>query len=90
MSVSLHARPFVGVFQSQFLPGLSTFDNNSHQNGSKNGETAPRPGTGYPHEGPSVGFERRKESAVDATGLDGIQGASKVEPGRVQGLGSRV
>ena len=50
-----HARPFVGVFQSLFLPGLSTFDNNSHQNGSKNGETAPRPGTGYPHEGPSVG-----------------------------------
>ena len=50
-----HARPVVGVFQSQFLPGLSTFDNNSQQNGSKNGETAPRPGTGYPNEGPSVG-----------------------------------
>ena len=49
-----HARPFVGVFQSQFLPGLSTFGNNSQQNGSKNGETAPRPGTGYPHKGPSV------------------------------------
>ena len=48
-----HARPFVGVFQSQFLPGLSTFDNNSQQNGSKSGDTAPRPGTGYPHEWPS-------------------------------------
>ena len=44
----------MGVLQIQFLPGLSTFDENSHQNGSKNGETAPRPGTGYPHEGPSV------------------------------------
>ena len=51
---SFQARPFVVFFQSQILPGLSTFDNNSEQNGSKNGETAPRPGTGYPHEGPSV------------------------------------
>ena len=50
----VHARPFVGVFQSQFLPGFSSFDKNSQQNGSKNGETAPRPATGYPHEGPSV------------------------------------
>ena len=54
-STRCHPRPFVGVFQSQFAPGLSTWDNNSQQNGSKNGETAPRPGTGYPHEGPSVG-----------------------------------
>ena len=42
----LHARPFVGLFQSHFLPGLSTFDNNSSQNCSKNGQTAPRTGTG--------------------------------------------
>ena len=54
MSGRAHARLFVGVFQSQLLPGLSTFDNNSQQNGSKNGEKAPRPGTGNPHEGPSV------------------------------------
>ena len=66
-----HARPFVGVFQSQFLQGLSTFDNNS-KNGPKTGETAPRPGTGYPHEGPSEergggeydeGFEEEEDDA---------------------------
>ena len=50
-----HARPFVGVFQRQLSQGWSTFDTNLQQNGSKNGETAPRPGTGYPHKGPSVG-----------------------------------
>ena len=58
VEVGVHTRPFVGVFQSQFLPGLSTSDNSSHQNGSNNGETAPRPGTGCPHEGPSVGKAR--------------------------------
>ena len=42
-----------GISKSMF-PGLSTFDNDSQQNGSKNGKTAPRPGTGYPHEGPSM------------------------------------
>jgi len=49
-----HARPFVGVFKSQFTTDLSIFDNNIPQNGSKNEETAPRTRTGYPHEGPSV------------------------------------
>ena len=32
-----HARPFVGAFQSQFAIGLSTFDDNSQQTGSKSG-----------------------------------------------------
>ena len=51
-----HARPFVGVFKSQFTTNLSIFDNNFPQNGSKNEETAPRMRTGCPHEGPSVGY----------------------------------
>jgi len=49
----LHARPFVGVFKSQFTTDLSIFDKKIPQNGSKNEETAPRTRTGYPHEGPS-------------------------------------
>ena len=52
--MGFHARPFVGVFKSQFTTVLSIFDNNFPQNGSKNEETAPRTRTGYPHEGPSV------------------------------------
>ena len=37
-STSLHhAKSFVGVFKNQFPSGLSTFDNNFPQNGSKNG-----------------------------------------------------
>jgi hypothetical protein len=34
---TVHARPFVGVFKSQCTTGLSIFDNNFPQNGSKNG-----------------------------------------------------
>ena len=34
---------------------LSAFGDKCPQNGSQNGETAPRPETGYHHEGPSVG-----------------------------------
>ena len=49
-----HARPFVGVFQKAICNRLSTFDNNSPQNGSKNEEMAPRTRTGCPHEGHSV------------------------------------
>ena len=48
------ARPFVGVFKSQFTTYLSIFDNNFPQNGSKYGSMAPNTGLGYPHEGPSV------------------------------------
>jgi hypothetical protein len=33
---------------------LSTFGDKCPQSGSKNGQTAPRTGTGYPHEGPSA------------------------------------
>jgi hypothetical protein len=32
-----HPRPFVGAFQGQFAMGLSTFDDNSPQDGSNNG-----------------------------------------------------
>ena len=50
----VHARPFVGVFQSPFTTDLSILDNNFPQNGSKNEEMAPRTRTGYPHQGPFV------------------------------------
>jgi hypothetical protein len=46
--------PSWGCFKNQFATELSTFDNNSPQNGSKNEETAPKARTGCPHEGPSV------------------------------------
>jgi hypothetical protein len=52
--LEVHARPFEGVFKSQFTTDLSIFDNKFPQNGSKNQETAPRTRMGYPHEGPSV------------------------------------
>ena len=50
--------PSLGYSKSQFLTGLSTLENNFRQNGFKNGQTAPRTGTGYPHEGPFVAGER--------------------------------
>ena len=62
-----HARPFVGVFKSQFTIDLSNFDNNFPQNGSKNEDTAPRTRTGCPHEGPSVVPRRREEWLGEAS-----------------------
>ena len=49
-----HARPFDTSIKSHVWMILSTFGDKCPQNCSKNGETAPRPGTGYHHEGPSV------------------------------------
>ena len=40
--------------KSHFWKISSTFGDKCPQNGSKNGQTAPRTGTGCPHEGPSV------------------------------------
>ena len=45
--------------KSHFWKISSTFGDRCPQNGSKNGETAPRTGTGCPHEGPSVDYVTR-------------------------------
>ena len=49
-----HARLFVGVSQSQFLTGLSTFSNSFPQNGSKPVPKSQNRPLGYPHVGPFV------------------------------------
>ena len=48
-----HARPFVGVFKGQ---SYKIFGKRGHflPNVDKSGQTAPRTGKGYPHEGPFV------------------------------------
>jgi len=49
-----HAMFFVGVSQSQFLTGLSTFGNSFTQNGSKTVPKSQNRPLGYPHRGPFV------------------------------------
>ena len=73
MSPRCHAGLFVGVSQSQFLETLSIFGDKCPRNGSKNGEMAPRTGTGYLHIGPFVDESenlsvRRSARAEDAQG----------------------
>ena len=65
-----HARPFEPPIKSRFWKISPTFDDKCPQNGSKYGSIAPSTGLGYPHEGPSVGWDiaRRKRSAPDPHG----------------------
>ena len=49
--------PSWGYLKVNFSETLSIFGDEYPQNGSKNGQTAPRTGTGCPHEGPRVGPE---------------------------------
>ena len=67
-----HARPFVGVFKSQFIEDLSTFGDKYPRNGSNNEEMAPRTRMECPHEGPRVDpFHGRANSAhIRQSGLD--------------------
>jgi hypothetical protein len=58
-----HARPFMGVFKSQFIEHLSTFDDTCPQNGSKNDPMVPRTTLGCPHEGPCADTRSRTASA---------------------------
>ena len=58
--------PSGGYLTVHFSEALSIFGDKCPQNGSKNGEMAPRTGTGYPHIGPFVG--RR----VDARTADAL------------------
>ena len=46
--------PSWGYLKVNFSETLSIFGNKRPRNGSKNGEMAPRTGTGYPHIGPFV------------------------------------
>ena len=48
-----------GYFKSQFSKNFRPYLGQKLTNGSKNGPTAPRTGTGYPHEGPFVAHPRR-------------------------------
>ena len=57
-----HARPFEGVFKSQFIKDLSTVGDKYPKNGSKNQPMAPTTNLGCRHEGPRV---VRKECAHD-------------------------
>ena len=50
----VHARPFVGVSQSQLFRDLVNFGDKCPQNGSKNDLMVPRTTMGCPHEGPRV------------------------------------
>ena len=49
--------------QKSFQKISSTIDNECPQNGSTYGSMAPSTGLECPHEGPSVGFEGREDSA---------------------------
>ena len=44
------------------------FGDKCPENGSKNGEMAPRTGTGYHHEGPSVVVESERSTAFPGKG----------------------
>ena len=55
----VHARLFVGVFQSQFLRELVNFGDACPPNGSKNDKMAPSATLGCPHEGPRVDQPRQ-------------------------------
>ena len=46
--------PSWGYLKVKFSETLSIFGDKRPRNGSKNGEMAPRTGTGYPHIGPFV------------------------------------
>ena len=52
----LHARPFVGVFKSQFQEAFSIFGDKCPQDGSKNDQMVPRTALGCHHEGPLVAY----------------------------------
>ena len=52
--------PSWGYLKVNFSETLSTFGDKRPRNGSKNGEMAPRTGTGCPHIGPFVGVLQRR------------------------------
>ena len=58
--------PSWGYLKVNFSETLSIFDDKRPRNGSKNGEMAPRTGTGCPHIGPLVEYTVEFEGFVSS------------------------